>query len=89
MDNSWPIERQARPAREPLQLLLGATEAPAPAGYVLFVVGPSGFSIVESEAEPPPPDQLLHLDDGAYRVASVRRSPFPQDRRPCFVVERV
>jgi len=89
MDSSWPIERQARPAREPLQLLLGSTEARPPAGYVLFVAGPSGFSIVECDAEPPPPDELLLLDDTAYRIAAVRRSPFPQDRRPCFVVERV
>jgi hypothetical protein len=90
MDSSWPIERQLRPAREPLRLLLGPTEAPAqkPVGYVLFVAGPTGFSIVECSDDPPAPDQLLLLEDGAYRIASVRRSPFPRDRRPCLVVER-
>jgi hypothetical protein len=87
MDSSWPIERQSRPAREPLQLLVGTTEAPA--GYVLFVAAPTGFSIVERDEEPPPTDRPLLLDDGAYRITSVRRSPFPRDRRPCLVVERV
>jgi hypothetical protein len=85
MDSSWPIERQSRPAREPLQLLVGPTEAPT--GYVLFVAAPSGFSIVERDDEPPQPDDLLHLDGGVYRVVTVRRSPFPGDRRPCLVLE--
>ena len=88
MDSSWPIERQPRTAREPLRLLLGPTEEPArePTGYVLFVATPTGFSIVECNDEPPP-DQLLLLDDGAYRIVAVRRSPFPRDRRPCLVLE--
>ena len=85
MDSSWPIERQSRPAREPLQLLVGATVARA--GYVLFVSGPTGFSIVERDGEPPQQDELLDLDGGAYRVVTVRRSPFPGDRRPCLVLE--
>jgi hypothetical protein len=89
MDSSWPIERQPRPAREPLRLLLGPTEEPSqePSGYVLFVAGPTGFSIVECNDEPPSPDQLLLLDGGAYRIVSVRRSPLPGDRRPCLVLE--
>ena len=91
MDGSWPIERQPRQAREPLRLLLGPTEEPArePTGYVLFLAAPTGFSIVECNDEPPAEDQLLLLADGAYRVAAVRRSPFPRDPRPCLVVERV
>jgi hypothetical protein len=90
MDTSWPIERQPRQAREPLRLLLGPTEGPThePTGYVLFVAGPTGFSIVECDDEPPAEDELMLLSDGSYRVAAVRRSPFPRDRRPCFVVER-
>lgn len=91
MENSWFIERQPRTAREPLRLLLRPTEAqpePEPAGYVLFVAAPTGFSIVECNDEPPSLDQLLLLEDGAYRITSVRRSPFPRDRRPCLVVER-
>jgi len=89
MDSSWPIERQPRTAREPLRLLLGATEEPArePTGYVLFVATPTGYSIVECNEDPPPPEQLLLLDDRAYRIAAVRRSPFPRDRRPCLVLE--
>ena len=89
MDSSWPIERQPRQAREPLRLLLGPTEQPVhePTGYVLFVASPTGFSIVECNDETPSPDQLLLLDDGAYRIVSVRRSPFPRDRRPCLVLE--
>jgi hypothetical protein len=89
MENSWSIERQPRTAREPLRLLLRPTEtAPKePGGYVLFVAAPTGFSIVECDDEAPPPDQLLLLDDGVYRVVSVRRSPFPGDRRPCLVLE--
>jgi hypothetical protein len=72
-----------------LRLLLGPTEEPAqePTGYVLFVASPAGFSIVECNDETPSPDQLLLLDDGAYRIVSVRRSPFPRDRRPCLVLE--
>jgi len=91
MENSWSIERQPRTAREPLRLLLRPTEpAPEePTGYILFVAAPTGFSIVECNDEAPPPDQLLLLGDGAYRITSVRRSPFPRDRRPCLVVERV
>jgi hypothetical protein len=110
MDDAWRIERQSRPPRAPLRLLLGAKSGhdvdallaridelearladarPAPAGYVLFVVAPAGFSIVECDEEPPAPEQLLLLDDGAYRIVSVRRSPFPDDPRRCFVVERV
>ena len=85
MDSSWPIERHARPAREPLQLLVGATAAPT--GYVLFVAAPRGFSIVERDDEPPQLDELLQLDGGAYRVVAARRSPFPGDRRPCLVLE--
>jgi hypothetical protein len=85
MDSAWPIERQSRPAREPLQLLVGA---PQPAsGYVLFLATPSGFSIVERDDEPPAPDQALELDGRVYRVVSVRRSPLPGDRRPCLVLE--
>jgi len=72
-----------------LRLLLGPTEEPTrePTGYVLFVAGPTGFSIVECNEEAPPPDQLLHVDGGVYRIVSVRRSPFPGDRRPCLVLE--
>ena len=110
MDDAWPIERQTRPARARLRVLLGGGAAPGevdrllarirelearvaaaaepPGGYLLFVVSPAGFSIVECDEEPPPEDQLLLLDDGVYRIASVRRSPFPNDARPCLVVER-
>jgi hypothetical protein len=86
MDSSWPIERQSRPAREPLQLLVGPPQAVG--GYVLFVAAPTGFSLVERAEAPPAPDELLELDGGVYRVVSVRRSPLPRDRRPCLVVER-
>lgn len=91
MDSSWPIERQPRTAREPLRLLFGPTEEPRnePTGYVLFVASPMGFSIVECNEDPPEADQLMLLADGAYRVAAVRRSPFPRDPRPCLVIERV
>lgn len=65
-----------------------AEAQPAAAGYIIFVAAPTGFSIVECDEEPPSPEQLLLLDDGAYRVVSVRRSPFPRDPRRCFVVER-
>jgi hypothetical protein len=85
MDSSWPIERQPRPAREPLQLLVGATEPPA--GYLLFVAAPTGFSLVERDEEPPALDQPLQLDGAVYRIVSVRRSPLPGDRRPCLVLE--
>jgi hypothetical protein len=89
MDTSWPIERRPRDAREPLRLLLGPTVEPPrePIGYVLFVASPTGFSILECSDEAPSPDQLLLLEDGAYRIVSVRRSPFPADRRPCLVLE--
>jgi len=85
MDSSWPIDRQARPAREPLQLLVGAPQAVT--GHVLFISAPTGFSIVERDDEPPSPDELLHLEGSVYRVVSVRRSPLPGDRRPCLVLE--
>ena len=85
MDSSWPIERQARPAREPLQLLVGAPQAPT--GYILFIAAATGFAIVEREDEPPSPDEPLQLEDGTYRIVSVRRSPFPRDARPCLVLE--
>jgi hypothetical protein len=71
-----------------LEARLAATET-QPTGYVLFVASPTGYSIVECDEDPPPLDQLLLLADGAHRVAFVRCSPFPGDRRPCFVVERV
>jgi hypothetical protein len=71
-----------------LEARLAATETQAK-GYILFVGSPTGYSIVECDEDPPPQDQLLLLADGAYRVAFVRGSPFPRDRRRCFVVERV
>jgi hypothetical protein len=85
VESSWPIERQSRPAREPLQLLVGTPQAPS--GYVLFIAAPTGFSIVERDEEPPLPDELLQLDGVVYRIVTVRRSPFPGDRRPCLVLE--
>jgi hypothetical protein len=85
VDSAWPIERRPRPARAALRPLLGGTP---PDGYVLFVATPGGFALVERDGPPPGPDQLLHLDDGAYCVVSIRRSPLPRDPRPCFVVER-
>jgi hypothetical protein len=88
MDSSWPIERHARPAREPLRLLLDSTDEPTgPTGYVLFVAAPTGFSIVERDGEQPHLDAVLRLDDAAYRIVAVRRSPFPRDPRPCLVLE--
>jgi hypothetical protein len=85
MDGSWPIERHTRPAREPLRLLLDSTDEPA--GYVLFVAAATGFSIVERDGERPHPDAVLQVDDRAYRIVAVRRSPFPRDPRPCLVLE--
>lgn len=66
-----------------------AETAPRPLGHVLFVASPDGYEIVESEDDPPPAGQLLLLPGGYYRVSGTRRSPFPDDPRPCLAVERV
>jgi hypothetical protein len=52
-----------------------------------FVAAPTGFSIVERDGEQPHLDAVLRLDDVAYRIVAVRRSPFPRDPRPCLVLE--
>jgi hypothetical protein len=69
-----------------LQARLAAAE-PRPDGHVLFLPTPGGYRIVESDAPPPPVNQLLLLDDGCFRVQRSGHSPFPFDRRPCLFLE--
>jgi hypothetical protein len=69
-----------------LQARLNVAEQ-RPAGHVLFLPVPGGYAIIESDAPPPPVDQLLMLDDGCFRVQRTGRSPFPLDRRPCLFLE--
>jgi len=73
---------------EELEERVAAATAP-PLGHVLFVPLADGYEILESTDEPPPPGQLLLLFDGYYRVSGTRRSPFPDDPRPCLAVERI
>ena len=57
------------------------------AGHTLFVSSPVGYTIVEREGPAPLPGEQIVVDGNAYRARCHRRSPFPNDRRTCVVVE--
>jgi len=52
-------------------------------GYVLFVWSPTGYTLRESDGEPPPVGQELEDDGRALVVTKIGVSPLPGDDRPC------
>ena len=56
------------------------------AGHILFLPSSRGYVIVEVDAAGPPVGAELIVDGSRFVVQSARRSPFPSDPRPCFVL---
>ena len=53
----------------------------------LLVVPGTGYRLVHREGAPPEAGDRLMIDDAAYRVTRVGRSPLPGDRRGCAFLE--
>ena len=56
--------------------------------YLVLAPGPSGYLLHERQGEVPPVGARLTLDDRAYQVTRVGRSPLPGDERACVFAER-
>jgi hypothetical protein len=56
-------------------------------GHTVFVCRPSGYGVLELDGPPPELGAVVTLDDERFVVAGHRASPFPDDRRPCAVLE--
>lgn len=71
--------------RPPAQL------AAVAASHLLFVSAPGGYELAECNGPPPHRGAVLELAEfgGAFVAAGLRRSPLPEDNRPCVIVERV
>jgi hypothetical protein len=79
------VEAQARPSHA----IETPPERPTPGRHILLVPSPSGYELVEREGESPSTGELVELDGRAcsYAVTRVVRSPLPDDRRRCAVLE--
>ena len=51
--------------------------------HLRFVLRAGGYTVTQSEGEPPEIGQLVELDGERFVVAKTGPSPFPYDRRPC------
>jgi hypothetical protein len=56
-------------------------------GHTLFVSSASGYAIVERVGPPPEPGEEVVVEGHSYFAEGYRSSPFPDDPRPCVVVE--
>jgi hypothetical protein len=86
--------RAAEPAAPVLHLVETPGEDPAPAerdpGHVLMVQRPSGYVLVDREGAAPMPGTVVELPgEGAFRVETVGRSPYPDDTRRCAFAQPV
>ena len=79
-------EVELRVAREELE----EARAPEPVPvteHVVFVRSGARYALVAAEGPPPEPGTRLDVEDRAYLVLKVGRSPFPGDARPCAYAE--
>ena len=86
------LDAQRSPEAEPeVEAEVEVTQQPAPGGHVLFVPSPSGYELVERDGTTPSTGEKIALDgrEGSYAVTRVVRSPLPDDRRRCAVLELV
>lgn len=88
-------EREARLERRAAELdtvggKSGGQEAlPSPAnGYVMLTTD-HGYRLLEREGAAPAMGDTLDLDGGRHRCVRLVTSPFPNDPRPCAVLERL
>ena len=58
-----------------------------PGGYAAFLCRSGGYAVRELDGPPPPFGAVVTLDDERFVVVGARTSPFPQDARPCVVLE--
>jgi hypothetical protein len=90
------VARDARFAALEAQLeaMIAAQPDPAPeheheqepepeTSHLLFVPGPGGYAIAESEGAAPDPGARIELDGAPYLVSRQSAAPFPGDRRRC------
>jgi hypothetical protein len=80
--------RAAEPAAPSLHLVETPAHHPAPVepdpGHVLMVQRPGGYALVDRAGAAPVPGTVLELpEEGAFRVETVGRSPYPGDPRRC------
>jgi hypothetical protein len=52
-------------------------------GHVLFVWTPTGYTLRESEGDPPPVGYEFEDNGRTLVVAKIGASPLPGDSRPC------
>jgi hypothetical protein len=86
----WSIGdlRRDRSFDDRLRALTGRTPAPI-AGYTLFLPGRRGYEVVDRDGTAPLIGARVVVGDATFLVDGTRRSPFPGDPRPCFVLTRV
>jgi hypothetical protein len=71
---------------------VGQNREEPPSSHVLLVQLPGGYELVHREGAPPPLHAELALPDlgeRLFRVVGVKRSPLPDDSRPCLFAEPV
>jgi hypothetical protein len=85
----WSIGdlRRERSFDDRLRALTGRASTPA-AGYTVFVPGSHGYEVVDLDGTPPVLGARLVIGGASFVVDRTRRSPFPSDPRPCFVITR-
>jgi hypothetical protein len=59
-----------------------------PAGHLLFVWSPAGWTLRERDGEVPARGAVLQEDDVTLRVSKIGPSPLPGDRRLCAYTQR-
>jgi hypothetical protein len=82
------LDAERRQAAEP-EVEAEAEVTDEPGGYVLLVPSPSGYELVERDGAVPSTGEKIQLDgrEGSYAVTRIVRSPLPDDRRRCAVLE--
>ena len=87
------LERLRRRELELAELVANQDEPaaePEVTSHLVFVELPDRYELVEREGPPPARNSTLELPELDWRliVAGARRSPLPDDERPCVVAQR-
>ena len=68
---------------------LAARDEPHEVTAHVVLLTDSGYRVEEVEGPAPAVGGIVEANDTAHRCVRITRSPFPNDRRPCAVLERL
>jgi hypothetical protein len=80
-------EVELRMARDELEEERREPEPVVATEHVVFVRTGARYTVVAADGPPPEPGTRLELEERAFLVLKVGRSPFPGDARPCAFAE--